>query len=69
MHIAIHDALNNIDPRFQTYTVASPAPAYASPEAAVAAAARDVLVDRLGCVPGPAPTPAKQAACSNVPAA
>lgn len=66
VHIAIHDALNNIDPRYQTYTVASPAPAYASPEAAVAAAARDVLVDRLGCIPGPAPTPAKQAACANV---
>lgn len=64
VHVAIHDALNNIDPRYQTYTVPTPAPAYASPQAAIAAAARDVLVDRLGCVP--VPTPAMQAACTTV---
>jgi len=64
VHIAIHDALNNIDPRFGTYTVARPAAANASPEAAIAAAARDVLVARLGCQP--VPPPANITACNLV---
>ena len=44
MHAAIHDALNAIDRRFQTYALEDQAPAGSSPEAAVAAAAHDVLL-------------------------
>jgi hypothetical protein len=51
MHIAIHDALNAIDRRFRPYTFDQPAAPGASPEAAVAAAARDVLVPLLGQLP------------------
>jgi hypothetical protein len=47
LHAAMHDALNAIDRRFEAYTPGlRPAPG-ASPEAAVAAAARDVLVALL----------------------
>jgi len=42
-HIAMHDALNAIDPRYDTYTVMSAGNPNASPDAAVARAARDVL--------------------------
>ena len=51
MHIAIHDALNAIDRRFRPYTFDKQAAPGASPEAAVAAAARDVLVPLLGQLP------------------
>jgi hypothetical protein len=51
MHIAIHDALNAIDRRFRPYTFDKPAAPSASPEAAVAAAAHDVLVPLLGQLP------------------
>ena len=44
MHLAIHDALNAIDRRSQPYAFDGQAPAGTSPEAAVAAAAHDVLV-------------------------
>lgn len=44
VHIAIHDALNAIDRRSRPYTFDSQAPAGASADAAVAAAAHDVLV-------------------------
>ena len=44
MHIAIHDALNAIDRRFRPYTFDKPATPGAAPEAAVVAAAHDVLV-------------------------
>ena len=45
MHAAIHDALNAIDRRSQPYALTSYyAPAGSSPEAAVAAAAHDVLL-------------------------
>jgi hypothetical protein len=44
MHIAIHDALNAIDRRYQPYAFDGQAPTGASAEAAVAAAAHDVLV-------------------------
>lgn len=43
VHIAIFDALNAINPRFHSYTGLTAAPANASPEAAVAQAARDTL--------------------------
>jgi hypothetical protein len=44
VHVAIHDALNAIDRRSQPYAFDGQAPAGTSPEAAVAAAAHDVLV-------------------------
>jgi hypothetical protein len=44
MHIAIHDALNAINRHSHPYAFDMQAPANASPEAAVAAAAHDVLV-------------------------
>jgi hypothetical protein len=51
VHIAIHDALNAIDSRYQTYLPRSPANPNASPDAAVAAAAYHVL---LAFIPGDA---------------
>jgi hypothetical protein len=44
MHVAIHDALNAIDRRYQPYTFDVQAPPGTSAEAAAAAAAHDVLV-------------------------
>ena len=52
MHIAIHDALNAIDRRYRPYTYDKTAAPGASPEAAVAAAARDVLVPLIRQLPG-----------------
>src|SRR5215475_12036660 len=43
MHIAIHDALNAINPKYQSYAYDKKADPGASQDAAVAAAARDVL--------------------------
>ena len=51
MHIAIHDALNAIDRRFQPYAFDMRVEPGASTEAAVAAAARDVLVPLVGQLP------------------
>jgi hypothetical protein len=51
MHIAIHDALNAIDRRYLPYTFDRQAERDASPQAAVAAAARDVLVPLLRQLP------------------
>ena len=48
MHLAIHDALNAIDRRSTPYAASLKAAPGASPDAAVAAAARDVLVPVLG---------------------
>ncbi len=50
-HVAIHDALNAIDRRSRPYTFDMPAAPGASPDAAVAAAARDVLVSVIGQLP------------------
>src|SRR5829696_5587307 len=44
MHVAIHDALNAIDRRSQPYAFDAAGYSQASPAAAVAAAARGVLV-------------------------
>jgi hypothetical protein len=52
-HIAIHDALNAIDRRSQPYAYDARAKRSASPDAAVAAAARDVLVPVLGQLQAP----------------
>src|SRR4029450_8459967 len=51
MHVAIHDALNAIDRRSRPYTFDVQAVAGASPDAAVAAAARDVLVPLITQLP------------------
>jgi hypothetical protein len=51
MHLAIHDALNAIERRFQPYTFDPPAAPGAAPEAAVAAAAHAVLVPLLRQLP------------------
>jgi hypothetical protein len=51
VHIAIHDALNAIERRSQPYILDLPETPGASVEAAVATAARDVLVPVLGQLP------------------
>jgi hypothetical protein len=55
MHLAVHDALNAIDLRSEPYVFHAHAEPWASPEAAVAAAARDVLVDVIHQIPFPFP--------------
>ena len=47
LHAAIHDALNAIEQRYESYTPGLLSMPGASPEAAIAAAARDVLVARI----------------------
>jgi hypothetical protein len=51
MHVAIHDALNAIDGRFRPYVYNVQGPTGASREAAVASAARNVLVPVIGQFP------------------
>jgi hypothetical protein len=51
MHIAIHDALNAIDRRSRPYAFDGPGQPGASPDAAVAAAARTVLVALISQLP------------------
>ena len=58
MHIAIHDALNAIDRRSRPYVYDANHPD-ASPDAAVAAAARTVLVKLIGQLPAELPPPAR----------
>ena len=55
MHLAIHDALNAIDRRYRPYAFTTTIQGPVSPEAAVAAAARDVLVTLIGQIPAPFP--------------
>jgi hypothetical protein len=50
-HVAIHDALNAIDRRSRPYALNLQSEAGASPDAAVAAAARDVLVPLIAQLP------------------
>jgi len=47
VQIAVHDALNAIDPRYKSYTKIGAFSPGASPEAAVARATRDVLIGQL----------------------
>lgn len=51
MHVAIHDAINAIDRRSRPYAFDAEAQAGTSPDAAVAAAARDVLVSLIAQLP------------------
>jgi hypothetical protein len=55
MHVAIHDALNAIDRRSQPFAFRAGPEPWASADAAVAAAARDVLVPVIGQVGFPFP--------------
>lgn len=50
-HVAIHDALNAISPRYGSYAVVPTANPNASPDAAIAAAARGVLIQQLNRPP------------------
>jgi hypothetical protein len=55
VHVAIHDALNAIDRRSRPYAYDATVSPWVSADAAVAAAARDVLVETIGQLPFPAP--------------
>jgi hypothetical protein len=65
-HIAIHDALNAIDRRSKPYALDTAARPGASPDAAVAAAARDVLVPLLEQIPAPFPAACGVAGAASV---
>ena len=51
MHIAMHDALNAIDRKYQPYAFDNKVDPGVSPDAAVAAAAHDVLEKAIGQLP------------------
>jgi hypothetical protein len=61
--IAVHDALNTIDPRYARYTDSGPLRPGASPDAAVAAAVKRTLLTLLDPLPD---SPQKQAAINLV---
>jgi hypothetical protein len=65
-HLAIHDALNAIDRRSRPYAFNATAKRGASPDAAVAAAARDVLVALVRQIPAPFPPACVQAGVTSV---
>ncbi len=66
VQIAVHDALNVVRPRYARYTGLGLADPHASPDAAVAAAARETMLGLLALVPD---SPAKQAAIATIEAA
>ncbi|MFS8064433.1 MAG: vanadium-dependent haloperoxidase, partial [Luteimonas sp.] len=66
VQIAVHDALNSIDRRYETYDVVPTANPNASPDAAIATAAHSVLINQLSRAPDSA---TKIAARANVEAA
>ncbi|HWZ01643.1 MAG TPA: hypothetical protein VNX17_11200 [Edaphobacter sp.] len=64
VHVAIHDALNSIDPRYERYAFKGDVRTWVLVDAAVAAAARDALVGAIAVGPVGIPqfgTPAQQA--------
>ncbi|HEX6887502.1 MAG TPA: vanadium-dependent haloperoxidase [Candidatus Nanopelagicales bacterium] len=61
MHVAVHDALNAIHRRYESYVYGVRAPRRASAEAAVAAAARGVLGPTFLATPAPFPPACGQA--------
>src|SRR5688500_7470932 len=63
VQIAVHDALNAIEPRYARYTTVDAAAAGASPDAAASAAARQTLLALLGPLPD---SPLKQAAIDTI---
>ncbi len=66
MHAAVHDAVNAIDRRSQPYAFEGTAAPDAAVDAAVAAAAHDVLVPTLLAIPAPFPPACGQAAAAMV---
>ena len=62
VYIAIHDALNSIDRRYDTYDAVPTANPNASPDAAIASAAHDVLIHELSRAPDTAAKIAARAA-------
>ena len=64
-HVAIHDALNAIDRRSEPYALDIRVPRSASPEAAVATAARDVLTSQLAELPPPFPKTCRDAGVAS----
>ena len=66
VQIAVHDALNAIVARYARYAWTGPVALSASPDAAVGAAARHVLLELLAPVPD---SPLKQAAVATIEAA
>lgn len=66
VQIAVHDALNAIDPRYERYAGVALADSHASPDAAVAAAARRTLLELLAPLPS---STLKQAAIDAIEAA
>jgi Tol biopolymer transport system component len=65
-HVAIHDALNAIDSRSEPYAFDGKARRGASPDAATAAAARDVMVTLLPQIPAPFPPECGAAGVASV---
>lgn len=63
VQIAVHDALNLVESRYKRYTRVNAASPGASPDAAVAAAARRTLLDLLAPLPD---SPQKQAAVATI---
>jgi hypothetical protein len=66
MHVAVHDAVNAIDRRSRAYVYDAVADPTTSTEAAVAAAARDVLVAGIGQIPAPFPPGCLDAGIASV---
>ena len=66
VQIAVHDALNAIEPRYARYTALAAGNPTASPDAAVAAASRQTLLALLAPLPD---SPPKQAAIAMIEAA
>ena len=66
MHIAVHDAVNAIEPRSRPYAYHGALVPSASVDAAVAAAAHDVLVPLLLAIPAPFPPACGQAGAASV---
>ena len=67
-HAAVHDALNAIDRRYQPYALLMQGQLDASPDAAVAAAAHDVLVNVLPVAQKPSLDAAYENSLSAIPA-
>jgi VCPO second helical-bundle domain len=65
MHVAIHDALNAIDRRSRPYAYDAQVEPSTSPDAAVAAAARAVLVTVIGQIGAPFPPACPQAGIAS----
>ncbi len=65
-HIAIHDAVNAIERRYEQYAYHGRTVGWASTDAAVAAAARDVLVPTMLAIPAPFPPSCGQAGAAVI---